>query len=225
MKIAVLSDIHSNLPALQAAQEVLNKAGVGKVLCAGDVVGYGASPNECCEIVRGLASHCVLGNHEESVLTRDTSRMTVYAARASEWTSGVLDRESRDYLITFKDQAKIESEGSRIVMCHGSIQDIWQYVEEHEAQESMLSKSGADILIMGHTHRPYVRRFSSGMILNPGSVGQPRDGDPRGSLAVVDSRERDYRIVRFEYDIEAARAAIISAGLPDFLWERLFFGT
>jgi len=224
MKFAVLSDIHSNLHALQAAQEVIKENDVEMVVCAGDIIGYGAFPNECCEIVKKLARHCIFGNHEVSVLTRDTIWMNPYAAKASKWTSDVLNQDSRDYLLSIEQCAKFESTGARVAMCHGSIDSVVEYVYEDDTRDSMLSNVGADILILGHTHIPYMKRFGSGLILNPGSVGQPRDGNPRGSLAVLDPEASTCSIIRFDYDIESAWTAIVSAGLPDYLGERLFIG-
>jgi putative phosphoesterase len=224
MKFAVISDIHSNLHALQAAQERIEENEVEIIVCAGDIVGYGAFPNECCEIVRKLATHCIFGNHEVSALTRDTIWMNPYAAKASKWTSDVLNQDSRDYLVSLEQSSKFETAGTRVAMHHGSIESVVEYVYEDDARDSMLSSVDADILILGHTHIPYMKKFGSGLILNPGSVGQPRDGDPRGSLAVIDSEASTCSIIRFDYDIESAWTAIVSAGLPDYLGERLFIG-
>jgi putative phosphoesterase len=224
MKFAVVSDIHSNLHALHAAEEVINENDVEMVVCAGDIIGYGAFPNECCEIVRKLAGYCVFGNHEVSALTRDTIWMNPHAAKASTWTSEVLNQDSRDYLLTIEQCAKFESSGARVAMYHGSTESVVEYVYEDDTRGSMLSSVDADILILGHTHIPYMRKFGSGLIVNPGSIGQPRDGDPRGSLAIIDSGARVCSIIRFDYDIESAWTAIVSAGLPDYLGERLFIG-
>ena len=224
MKFAVLSDIHSNLHALRAAQDEIKENDIEMVVCAGDIVGYGAFPNECCEIVKRLTKHCIFGNHEVSALSRDTIWMNPHAAKASKWTSDVLNEESRDYLLSIEQNAMFESAGARVAMCHGSIESVEEYVYESDTRDSMLSSVRADILILGHTHIPYMKKFGSGLILNPGSVGQPRDGDPRGSLAVLDPQARMCSIIRFDYDIEAAWTAIVSAGLPDYLGERLFIG-
>lgn len=224
MKFAVVSDIHSNLHALQAAREVIKDNDVEMVICAGDIIGYGAFPNECCEIVKKLARHCIFGNHEVSALMRDTIWMNPHAAKASKWTSDVLNQDSRDYLLSLEQCALFESAGARVAMCHGSIGSVVEYVYEGDTRGSMLSSVGADILILGHTHIPYMKRLGSGLILNPGSVGQPRDGNPRGSLAVLDPEARTCSIIRFDYDIESAWTAIVSAGLPDYLGERLFIG-
>lgn len=224
MKIAVLSDIHSNLHALQAAQEVIIENNVEMVVCAGDIVGYGAFPNECCEIIKKLTRHCIFGNHEVSALTRDTIWMNPYAAKASKWTSDELNQDSRDYLTSIEQSAKFETAGTRVAMHHGSIGSVVEYVYEDDAKSSMLSSADADILILGHTHIPYMKKFGSGLILNPGSVGQPRDGNPKGSLAVLDPETSTCSMIRFDYDIESAWTAIVSAGLPDYLGERLFIG-
>ena len=224
MKFAVVSDIHSNLHALRKALEVIKENDVEMVVCAGDIIGYGAFPNECCEIVKKSARYCVFGNHEVSALTRDTIWMNPHAAKASDWTSDVLSQESRDYLLSIEQRIEFEFEGARVSMCHGSIESVVEYVYESDTNASMLSSADADILLLGHTHIPYMKKFGAGLVLNPGSVGQPRDGDPRGSLAILDPKASTCSIIRFDYDIEAAWTAIVSAGLPDYLGERLFMG-
>jgi predicted phosphodiesterase len=150
--------------------------------------------------------------------------MNPYAAKASKWTSEELNQESKDYLLSIEQCAKFESADTRVAVCHGSIGSVIEYVYEDDTRDSMLSSVDADILILGHTHIPYMKKFGSGLILNPGSVGQPRDGNPRGSLAVIDLESRTSSIIRFDYDIESAWMAIVSAGLPDYLGERLFIG-
>lgn len=224
MKLAILADIHSNLHALEAVHEELKKARVDMVACAGDIVGYGANPNECCALVRSLSHHLVFGNHERAALTRDTIWMNPHAARASAWTSDALSSDSREFLGQLELESRFDLPERRVAMFHGSVGSDIEYVFEDQLNDGLLSKAGVDILILGHTHVPYVRRFRNGLVLNPGSVGQPRDGDSRASFGIYDSDEDSCVIRRIKYDVEGAYEAILSRGLPEFLAERLFFG-
>ncbi len=223
MRIAVIADIHSNLHALKALQEELRAERPDAVVCAGDIVGYGAFPNECTAEVRNMCAHTVFGNHEQSVLAQSALSMNPYAAAAARWTWEHITADTRGFLSSLPLGARFPLAGRRPAMFHGSVDSAVEYVFEEDVTEHLLEEADADILVLGHTHSPYVRRFPSGTVLNPGSVGQPRDGDPRGSYSVIDSKG-DCSIRRFDYDIEAAADAIEDAGLPSVLAERLFLG-
>jgi putative phosphoesterase len=224
MKLAIVADIHSNLQALNAVMREIKRAEIDQVVCAGDIVGYGANPNECCHVIRDVATHVVLGNHEISALTKDTTRMNPHAAEASRWTSSTLERESQEFLKSLKIESKFEASDMRVAMYHGSVGNATEYVFEDEINEDIVRSSGRDLLILGHTHVPYVKDFGSMMAVNPGSVGQPRDKDPRASYAVLDTDSRGCLVKRTGYDIGGASEAILAAGLPRMLAERLFLG-
>lgn len=224
MKLAILADIHANLHALKVVSEEIRRAKVDLVACAGDIVGYGAHPNECCAMVKRLAQHTVFGNHERAALTRDAIWMNPYAAKASAWTSDALNADSKNYLSRLELESRFDVLGKRVAMFHGSVGSDIEYVHEDQLSEDLLSEANTDVLILAHTHVPYVRRFRIGLILNPGSVGQPRDGDRRASFGIYDSDDDSCVIRRLEYDVEGAYEAILSRGLPEFLAERLFFG-
>lgn len=224
MKMAIIADVHSNLPALDAVIARIRDARPDLVVCAGDIVGYGAFPNECCDVVHELAEHTILGNHDVSALSRDTSFMNPYAATALVWTADRLNEKSRNWLRSLKEVAGFAISGLRFSMHHGSVESYTEYIYEEEASESMLASAGCDVLLLGHTHVPYIKRFKTGIILNPGSVGQPRDGDPRASHAILDSETMNCRIVRTAYDVDKAAEAISREGLPFFLRERLYTG-
>jgi putative phosphoesterase len=121
-------------------------------------------------------------------------------------------------------EARFKVAGLEVAMHHGSVESCTEYVFEEDATESMLTRARCGLLILGHTHAPYVRRFPSGLIVNPGSVGQPRDGDPRASYALLDTDSHECEILRLDYDIDKAASAIESAGLPRFLADRLSVG-
>ena len=225
MKLAILSDIHSNIHALNSVKaELKHIGGIDGILCAGDIVGYGAFPNECCRAVSAISKLIVLGNHDLAVLDRDTSFMNPYAAKAVLWTSSNLDDDSRRWLHSLDAEARFQAAGLDVAIYHGSVGSSTEYVYEDGATESLLTRARCDLLVLGHTHMPYVKRFPSGLIVNPGSVGQPRDGDPRASYALLDTDTRECEILRLDYDIDKAAGAIEAAGLPKFLADRLRIG-
>ncbi len=224
MRLAVIADVHSNIHALEAASMLISERSPDIVACAGDVVGYGAFPNECCSRVQELCSRSVAGNHDRAAISKDVSRMNPYAAAAAIWTSDRLEESSRRFLSSLEPSVRFAAGGRSAAMFHGSPADPDEYVQEDAVDRDLLDGTGCDILILGHTHVPYVKSFDERLVLNPGSVGQPRDGDPRGSFAIVDTDKMDCETVRFEYPVKEAADAIVSAGLPRILAERLSIG-
>lgn len=225
MRLVILSDIHSNIHALESVRSELRRMKrPDAVVCAGDMVGYCAFPNECCRATSELTRSAVLGNHDIAVLERDTSFMNQYASRAAIWTASALDDGSTKWLRSLETEARLRAEDLNVAIYHGSVESYTEYVFEEDAKESMLARARCGLLVLGHTHVPFVKRFATGTIVNPGSVGQPRDGDPRASFAVIDTQSAECEILRVEYDIESAADAIASASLPAFLANRLFMG-
>ncbi len=224
MRFAIVSDIHSNLPALSSVKEAVERLGVEAVICAGDTVGYGANPNECCQVIAGWALVSCIGNHDLAALRRDPAGMNPYAAKAALWTSEHLDEDSKAYLSGLEESARLRMDEIDFEIHHGSLRSIWEYLYEDDATERMLSEALASVLVFGHTHVPYVKRYPAGIIVNPGSVGQPRDNDPRASLAILSTDPLMCETIRVEYDIEAASEAILREGLPTMLAERLYSG-
>jgi len=225
MKLAIISDVHSNLHALEAVLGEIGKVGADMLVCAGDVVGYGAYPNECCEIVKARASNVVKGNHDYAVLEKDPSGTNPYAARAILWTAGEINKDSRDYLGSLSSESKFSFGAMTIAMFHGSPTSIEEYIFEYDADDSLFESVDADVLILGHTHMPCVKRLRRGLFINPGAVGQPRDGEWRASFAVLDTETKECAVKRVPYDLHSAAEAIRRAGLPGILAERLFYGT
>jgi len=224
MRLAVIADIHSNLHALEHALAMIEHERLDGVLCAGDIVGYGAFPNECCDIVRSRCSTSILGNHDRSALSRDFGRMNPYAAAAALWTADVLTGDGKEFLSSIKGSQRVEIDGVAVSMFHGSPSDPNEYVFEDMVDERILRIGNGDVVIMAHTHIPYVWKNTNGLVINPGSIGQPRDRDPRGSMAVLDLSSLSCDIKRFEYPIDDAAEAILSAGLPHVLADRLRIG-
>ena len=228
LRLLVVSDIHSNLPALQ---RVLEDAGrFDAAVCAGDIVGYGPDPRECVKVAAELGFRCVSGNHDAAVVTGDTSGFNPYAAAAVAINRRLLDMESRAWLRGLPTELTLNVEGVKVVVLHGSPYDpLNEYVFPTEAElrvDEFLDLTGADLLILGHTHVPYVHGRSRHMMVNPGSVGQPRDGDPRASYMIIDLRNGVAAVVhrRVEYDVEEVASRMRRLGLPEMLAVRLFHG-
>ncbi len=242
MLVAVLSDIHGNRHALEAVLDDARSADVDETWCLGDVVGYGAEPDACCELVREHARVCLSGNHDLAVTGAiDTAEFSPGAALAAEWTAEVLSDENRAWL------SNLLPRGSRggIGLYHGSPRDpVWEYVISTLLAELCLDAQEERVALIGHSHialsfhRPEgepaggARRLAGetadlaagGWLLNPGSVGQPRDGDPDASWLLLDLDAASATWRRTSYDVAGAAAAIRSARLPSSLAERLQYG-
>ncbi len=230
MKIVVISDIHSNLDAFEAVITQLPK--YDDLFCLGDLVGYGPQPNEVVERLQQLNPTAVLmGNHDCAVVTRDTEGFSSHAAEAVDWTIRQLKQKNRDYLATLHPSARVERNGASLALFHGSPRDplgeyIFPGIPDTLARK-LIQKATAKIVLLGHTHMPMVYSFEEGMLGNPGSVGQPRDGDPRASfglLTLLDGKI-SLEIKRVQYDPEPVADRILRAGLPKFLADRLYIGT
>src|SRR2546426_9142976 len=229
-KVAFLSDIHANLEALQAVLEKVEKLGDTSVYCLGDVVGYGASPNEVIALLRSRGVTSVMGNHDYAVVTGNTADFNGRAAISAKWTARAISAESEEDLKSLPQELSFDVEGSRIYLTHGSPLDhLWEYVDpgmHSELFDFYLKRFSARLIALGHTHVPYVWKGENGTVLNPGSVGQPRDGDSRSSYAVAtfENGEVEVQEKRISYDIRGAAEKIRGAGLPGEHASRLFVG-
>jgi len=228
VRIAVFSDIHSNYDALRA---VLSATGAYDALvCLGDLVGYGAQPNEVVAEVRSLKPEAiVMGNHDYAVSTGDTSGFVSHAVQAVQWTRREISSDNLRYIATLRSKTTFTADGVKFALVHGSPRDpLNEYVYPSTPEfilRSLVDQSEGQVLLLGHTHVPFSHRFGSGLIGNPGSIGQPRDGDPRASYAIIDSSNGfDFRVHRIDYDIEAAASKIATRGLPRLLADRLYLG-
>jgi diadenosine tetraphosphatase ApaH/serine/threonine PP2A family protein phosphatase len=227
-RIAVISDVHGNLEALAAVLEEVE--GV-ELYCLGDFVDYGAQPNEVIEAIRARGARCVLGNHDAAAITGDTSLFNARAAMSSVWTRRTLTRSSSDFLKGLPLDLRTRIDGLPAYFAHGSPDDrLWEYVDPRTHADLFghyLDRVGAKLMGLGHTHIPFVWKEGSGVVFNPGSVGQPRDGDWRASYASVTFGEGAcaVEIRRVGYDVEGAAEKILDAGLPGFFAERLHTGT
>ncbi|MBV9453635.1 MAG: metallophosphoesterase family protein [Rubrobacter sp.] len=240
---AVISDIHGNLEALEAVLRDVPD-GTERIYCLGDVIGYGANPNECCNLVRSFEMPAISGNHDLAVtdLSTDLAWFNPVAATAIEWTRQQLTEENTHFLRTL---LRIMQEEETLFV-HGSVRDPDEYiVNAAVAQENLavLKKEYPDVQVcfFGHTHVKAISPSPNGPItgsetldltsggpylVNPGSVGQPRDGDTFASYVVVEDAPYGVRVAyRFvEYDVAKAQAKIRAAGLPAMLADRLAYG-
>jgi len=226
-KVAVVSDVHANLEALEA---FLAEMRGERIYCLGDIVGYGASPNEVIELLREKKAISLLGNHDQAALTGDTSNFNSRAAISARWTMKALSPENRKYLQGLPQELKVEVDDSTMYLTHGSPDDhLWEYVDPSTHSELFgfyLKKLSADLIALGHTHVPYLWKGESGIVFNPGSIGQPRSGDNRAAYAMlsVESRVATVELKQVPYDIRKAADRILTAGLPREHAERLFAG-
>jgi len=227
-KLAIISDVHANLEAFEA---VLAETQGNDMICLGDLVDYGSNPNEVIELVRQRGIRTVMGNHDWAAVSGDTSQFNARAAMSSVWTRANLTSQNLQFIQTLVPEIRSPFEMSWAYFTHGSPDDrLWEYVDPRTHSDLFahyLAKLGVRVIGLGHTHVPYVWKEEGGVVFNPGSVGQPRDGNPRASFAVlsVDGYEVSVEIHRVEYDIERAASKIREAGLPDSHAARLFSGT
>jgi diadenosine tetraphosphatase ApaH/serine/threonine PP2A family protein phosphatase len=237
---AIVSDIHGNLEALDVVLADIERHKPASIVCLGDFVGYGASPNECIERLRPIIEHAVAGNHDLAACGRlKLSYFNSNAAVAARWTETALTPENRSYLQELP--YSVQWLDALLVHASPAQPEDWHYVlSPIEAEEEMAAYTQS-LCFIGHSHYPgafdrhndrirYTRgaevRIEKGhrYLVNVGSVGQPRDGDPRAGYLLYDDVERVIRHVRLEYDIAGAMKRILDAGLPRFLAERLQWG-
>jgi predicted phosphodiesterase len=241
-RIAVFSDIHGNLHALQAVLKVIDESDISKIFCGGDVVGYGANPNECCDELRKREIPTVAGNHDHAALTlADISYFNRIAKEAVLWTQDQLTEENTEWLHSIP--MTLSSDDNTFTIVHASpySPDEWNYVLTMGDARRAFEHFEERICFIGHSHQPFIiENFNGNLscptqsvyemrpdgryLINVGSVGQPRDRDPHASFCIVDMNENTIKLARAEYDIEAAQKAILDAGLPSELAERLAYG-
>jgi predicted phosphodiesterase len=241
MRVAVLSDVHANLPALEAVLSAIEAEGIDELWCLGDVVGYGADPDACAQLIEQRTSICLAGNHDLVVAGRiDIDTFAAAAAEAARWTRATISDATQEFLVELEPQAERAGFG----LYHASPRDpVWEYVLSFEQAEASLEQAPQRLSLIGHSHVACFFNDLGGRVtgeqagadqsfdtsegswlLNPGSVGQPRDGDPRAAFLVLDSDDGEALYRRVEYPIEQAATAIIDAGLPRQLADRLYLG-
>lgn len=224
MKVAVLADIHANLPSLKAVFSRMEALDFDKIILAGDLVGYGPHPNEVIGEVLARNIISIRGNHDDAALSGDSSGMNPYASAAAQWTSFRMLESSKTFLEELPARRVLEIGGRKICLCHGSPEDPLEYVFDRERAKDLIAKSTYDVIVVGHTHVPMVEYMDDRLFLNPGAVGQPRDSDPKASFAELDLDTLRARVIRVEYDVKATQEKMVDLGLPTYLAKRLEFG-
>lgn len=245
MRVAVISDIHANLPALEATLAEIDAAGAEEIWCLGDVVGYGADPDACAELVRERCDLCLVGNHDLAVLgSLDVSSFSEAAAVAAAWTRENATETTMEFLRELEPSAQ----RAGLALFHASPRDpVWEYVLSLEQADDCMDVQPERLALIGHSHVSlFFTRAGDGRngevrgaqtsdgalvdlslgtwLINPGSVGQPRDGDPRAAWLELDTEAETARFRRLHYEIDRAAEAILSAGLPQQLASRLYAG-
>ena len=241
MRVAVVSDIHSNLHALEAVLAAIDAEAPDELWCLGDIVGYGARPKECCAAIAERANVCLAGNHDLAVRgTIDLGEFGGEAGVAARWTSDVLEPEAQELL----DRLEPQGAAHGVALYHGSARDpIWEYVLSDEAAFVTIALANAPLVLVGHSHVALQivlsgEEISGGgapdgteleldgvqALLNPGSVGQPRDNDPRAAYLLLDLDAQRASFRRVEYDVARTQQEMREAGLPELLAARLELG-
>ncbi len=242
MRIAVISDIHANLHALEAVLAAVDRERPDAMWCLGDVVGYGPQPNRCCASAAERSDLCLVGNHDLGVLgSVDLADFSPDAAEAALWTADSLEPGAREFLVSLQPTGETDD----AALYHGSPRDpVWEYVLSDEAARASIELSPKPLVLVGHSHVALAVGLVSGelqgglapegteialaegerWLLNPGSVGQPRDGDARAAWLLLDLERRRASFRRAPYDIARTQREIRDAGLPESLAARLEAG-
>ena len=242
MRYGILSDIHSNQPALERVVAELDEAGVDRFVCLGDIVGYGPNPNECCEILRKRQVLAIMGNHDEGALSNENDDyFNDLAQEAIAWTRRTITPKNRDYLAALPDEMVFDS----FEIVHGSTDGRFEYILSASEALRALGAAKKPLTFFGHSHiaEVYFLDPNGGLnheqllhggsiavepgfryIVNPGSVGQPRDRNPQASCAIFDERQRSVEIRRVTYDVTEVQRRMQEAHLPHPLAARLALG-
>jgi predicted phosphodiesterase len=241
MKFIILSDIHSNWEAITEFSKIIKEINVDEILCGGDIVGYGADPSLSIDYVQREKYQVVLGNHDAAVIDMvDTKYFNEYAKLAIEWTKKNINESQMNFL----KNLPISIEKENFILFHSSPYRPaeWNYIITYGDAKRAMDSFNKQICFVGHSHQPIIivsdeknnirAYFESEVIIernkkyiiNVGSIGQPRDGNPKGCFVIYDEEKKLIKFCRFSYNIFLAQEKIIKAGLPHFLGTRLFFG-
>ena len=227
-QLTIFGDIHANLPALETVLADMEQRSLSNLYCLGDLVGYGTFPNEVITAIRGRNIPTLMGNYDQGVGDDSDDCGCAYTNPVSEalgkrsiaWTNAHTSAENKTYLRQLAGQFRLKLGDLRVVLVHGSPRRINEYLFEDRPDSSLerlLDMVEADVLVCGHTHLPYHKTLPSGrQVVNAGSVGKPKDGDPRAGYVVLGATGRDLRVdfIRVEYDVERVARAIEASQLP-----------
>jgi putative phosphoesterase len=233
-RVAVITDIHGNFAALESALARIEELGIGAIYCGGDLVGYGPHPNEVCQLIERRGIPTIYGNYDYAIgrdledcgcAYRDPHDREL-GERSIAWTLEHTDQRSKDFMRGLPFDLRFELEGQRIRLVHGSPRKVNEYLFEDKPArtfERIAGGADCDVLVFGHTHQPWVHEYGGVLFVNCGSVGKPKDGDPRAAFAVLEPEEGRVaaRIERVPYDAESVAREVAAAGLPAEYGEKL----
>ena len=246
MKIAVISDVHANFVALQRVMEQIDIISADAIWCLGDVAGYGPHPHACIDLIRERTDVCLAGNHDLAILGRiPIENFNPIAQQAILWHRQHIDAQNKEWLQSLQPRAEVDG----FTLAHASPRHpVWEYVNDEEVAIENYHAFNTPICLIGHSHHALAWQLHSqaGQVqaklhlgkpdkslfltredkwmLNPGSVGQPRDRDPRASFAILDTKTNTWTWHRVAYDARQVEKDIRAAGLPEVLGERLYWG-
>ncbi|CAN5807396.1 metallophosphoesterase family protein [soil metagenome] len=237
-RVAVLTDIHGNLSALEAALGRVVELAPDRILCGGDLVGYGPRPNEVCALVEERAILTIYGNYDYAIARElddcGCAYVTAHDRRIGqlsvEWTLAHTGEPAKRFMADLPFDLRFELGAKRIRLVHGSSRKVNEYLFEDKPArtfERIAALADCDVLVFGHTHKPWVKEYGGVLFVNCGSVGKPKDGDPRGSLALLEAVDGNVRvsIERVGFDAVAVSREMRELGLPDELADKLVSGT
>jgi putative phosphoesterase len=227
-RIAVITDIHGNLPALEARFDAIDAIGVDAVYCGGDLVGYGPHPNEVCRPIEEREIPTIYGNYDYAIAREledcgcayVTSHDRELGQRSVVWTLAHTDQRSRDFMRTLPFDLRLELGNQDVHLVHGSPRKVNEYLFEDKPAslyDRLARGEEARTLVFGHTHKPWIKEYGDVLFVNCGSVGKPKDGDPRAGFAILEldeTGELRASIERVPYDAEAVAREVAAAGLP-----------
>src|SRR5215218_6107103 len=226
-RVAVITDIHANLPALHATLARIDELGIATVYCGGDLVGYGPHPNEVCALIQERGIPTIYGNYDYAI-ARDlddcgcayiTPHDRELGQQSVAWTLEHTDQRSKAFMRELPFDLRFTVGEWSVHLVHGSPRKVNEYLFEDKPArlyERLAAPEEADVLVFGHTHKPWDREYGGVRFVNCGSVGKPKDGDPRGAFAVLDGTGGRFEVTieRVEYDVAAVAAEVRAAGLP-----------
>jgi putative phosphoesterase len=227
-RVAIITDIHANLPALEGALDRVDALDVDGLYCGGDLVGYGPHPNEVCAVIeeRGIPTiygnydHAIARDHDDCGCAYVTPADRELGQRSVEWTLRNTSAASKAFMRGLPFDLRFELGSARVRLVHGSPRKVNEYLFEDKPAhtfERIAGGADCDVLVFGHTHKPWVHEYGGVLFVNCGSVGKPKDGDPRGALALLEADAGGTvraSIERFDYDAEAVAREVEVAGLP-----------
>ena len=237
-EVAVITDIHANLPALEAVLERIERLGIERMYCGGDLVGYGPHPNEVCAVIKERGIPTIYGNYDYAIARdledcgcayRDQHDREL-GQRSVDWTLAHTDQRAKDFMRDLPFDLHFDVGGAAVHLVHGSPRKVNEYLFEDKPARLYERLAGAeddDMLVFGHTHQPWIREHGGVLFVNCGSIGKPKDGDPRAAFAVLKPEDDRLfaRIERTKYNADAVASELAAAGLPGEFAEKLVLAT